>query len=39
MTADIKRNYNSLTFSRNISVEVKYLKNGLADYSDTYVIL
>ena len=37
--ADPKRNSNSQTFSRNIHFEVKYLENGLADYSDTYIIL
>ena len=37
--ADIKRNYNFRIFSRNIHFEVKYLENGLADYSDTYIIL
>ena len=29
VTADIKRNSNSRTFSRNIQFEVKYLENGL----------
>ena len=32
-------NSNYRTFSRNIHFEVKYLENGLADYSDTYIIL
>ena len=35
--ADIQRNSNSWTFSWNIHFEVKYLKNGLTDYSDTYM--
>ena len=35
--ADVKKNYNSRTFSRNIHFEVKYLENGLADYNDTYM--
>ena len=26
-------------FSRNIHFEVKYLENGLADYSDAHIIL
>ena len=38
-SADLKRNSNSRTFSRNIHFEVKYLENGLADFSDTYIIL
>ena len=37
--ADNKRNSNFRIFSRNIHFEVKYLENGLADYSDTYIIL
>ena len=32
--ADLKRN--SWTFSRSIHFEMKYLENGLADYSDTF---
>ena len=30
---------NSRTFSLNIHFEMKYLENGLAYYSDTYIIL
>ena len=37
--ADLKRNSHSRTFSRNIHFELKYLENGLADCSDTYIIL
>ena len=37
--ADIKRNSNSRTFSRNIQFEVINLENGLADYRDTYINL
>ena len=37
--ADLKRNSNSRTVSRNIHFEVKYLKNGLADYSDIYIYI
>ena len=37
--ADLNKNSYSWTFSRNIYFEVKYLENGLADYSDTYIIL
>ena len=37
--ADLKRNSNSRTVSRNIHFEVKYLKNGLADYSDIIFLL
>ena len=36
--ADIQRNSNYRTFSRNIHFEVKCLENGLTDYSDTYII-
>ena len=31
-------NSNSQTFSRSIHFEWKYLENGLAGYSDTYII-
>ena len=37
--ADIKRNFNSRILSRNIHFEVKYLENGMANNSDTYIIL
>ena len=33
--ADIRKNCNSQTLSHNIHFEVKYLKNSLAEYSDT----
>ena len=36
--AEIKRNSNSRTFSQNIDFELKYLENGLADYSGAYII-